>query len=355
MAEISYPFAEDNATTGASKAVSETQWQAMATMWGGDRVDFSIGPGAYSSTDLPFAPKVISVTSLQIGPGKAWVGGFKYELTDNLLVPIDANSSNTGRKDLVVIRADMAVPAVNIAVRKGVNSTAPAVPSPVRQVGDKWEMPLYEVNVPANGGTVTMSSRLPYNMPPAVGYPWNAADSSKLMPMGAFAYDLDSNLSGSQNERFVGQDGPMITRSFGPMYEYTPDMYHDSNVPNSFFTRKGHWRWIAPNTVSFIASVYNTIANTETDKGVPYGIKLPVPASAVNRQVLSGFLLNSAGNGIYPNSQSLTGLINPSTPNYASIYIPSTTGAGGGLDNFHSLPSKSTIYFSGTYEANIFD
>lgn len=356
MAEISYPFNADNATTGAAKAVSESQWQNMAHMWGGDRVDYALGFGSESTLSLPFPYKVINNTTVQIGAGKAWCGGFYYELTAPMNVTVTANAATTGRIDLVVIRVDMAKPAVNLAVRKGVNGATPIAPRPVRQAGGVWELPIYEVTVPANNGTIALASRAPYPTPPSVGFPWNASPSADLMPAGTISYDMDNNQDGIRTERYTDRTGVVATRSMGPMSSYTPSLLLDSNLPTLGITYTGRWRWIAPNTVSFNLYIHNARNDMSSDNGVAYGIRLPVPASTTIRQVFNGVLNNAANMGGYPTFTTLTGFSGSgAASSYFSVYLPSPTNPAGGLDNFRTFPSRSSIYFSGTYEANIFE
>ncbi|MFE8916884.1 hypothetical protein [Streptomyces globisporus] len=358
MAEKSYPFSADNPTTGASKAVSELEWQNMANMWGGDRVDYQLGWASQTSANLPFYATVNNVTSVRVRAGRAWTGGFFYENTSNKDLDVAANSSNTGRIDLIVVRANMASPSVNLAVRQGVNAATPVPPQPVRVPGGIWEMPLWEISVPANGGTITLSSRAPYNLPPPVAFPWNSDTSAALMPPGTFSYDVDSNSNGGRYERFNDKSGPIISRTLGGTLPYTPALLNDSNLPSLGITYTGQYRWIAPGTVSFRCTIYNDMTlNHEANAGFPYGIRLPVPASTSIRQVFgNGILQNAAANGGMPTFTTLTGLAGTgSNSSFFTIYLPSPTAPQNGLDNFRVFPGKATVYFTGVYETNTFD
>ncbi|MFF1635990.1 hypothetical protein, partial [Leifsonia sp. NPDC058248] len=127
MAELSYPFNADNADGGRA-IVSQTQWQSMAHLWGGDRIDYTLTATAYDSTDLPFSARVINGRDVEIKPGKAWVGGFYYTLTATMSVTIASNAGTKARKDLIVIQADMAKSAVKIAVVQGTAGASPVSP-----------------------------------------------------------------------------------------------------------------------------------------------------------------------------------------------------------------------------------
>ncbi|MEU5166787.1 hypothetical protein [Streptomyces mutomycini] len=356
MAEISYPFAEDDPITGASKAVSEIQWQSMAHMWGGDRVDYLLPSGSVSSTSLPFQPTVLSVTSVRIGAGRAWVGGFYYELTAPLTLAIEANSSNTGRLDLIVLRVDMTKPAVNLAVRKGVNAASPVVPQPIRQPGSTWELPVAQVTVPPNGGTVTVGTRVPMDMPPPVSYPWNAQESLALMPHGTFGYDMDSNVNSSESEYYNGHDGLVVSRTLGKTHTFTPTMINGASIP----VRQCQWRRVAPGLVWF--SMYLENASLQTDAKVTgtnwiYAASLPVPASGATGHTFSGMLENPAqltDSGNMANYVALVGKIDRGGPtSKLNFFFQSSTSANG-LDGLKMIPRRASITISGVYETDQF-
>ncbi|MFF9649688.1 hypothetical protein [Streptomyces sp. NPDC014622] len=352
MAEISYPFNADNATTGAAKAVSETQWQAMAHLWGGDRVDYRLST-TETTTSIPFSASVVNVTTVQVKPGKAWVGGFYYELTAAKNVTIAANTANSGRKDLVVIRADMAVPSVTLAVRKGVNAATPVVPQPVRQAGGVWELPLCEIEVPANGAPIILALRTPFDLPAPSAFPWNARESVPLTPPNSFGYDLDSNGGDSQTEYFNGRDGMVISRTLGPPMTYTPAI-----TTTGVLNKTGRWKWIAPNTVWFTARIENpTNADVKNPSGIStaIGITLPVPASGEIGQIFPGHLDNNALTAAgLPNFVDLTAKVNKGgSTSTAYLYYPNPSNLAQGLDFLVAFPRKSFITVSGVYEASV--
>lgn len=355
MAEISYPFNATNATTGATNVVSETQWQAMAHMWGGDRVDFQLTAASYSAATLPFRSTTVNVTTVQIAPGKAWVGGFYYNLTSALNVTIEANSTTSDRLDLIVIRADMSKPSVNLAVSKGVPAATPVAPQPVRQEGGIWELPLYEVRAPANGGTLVIASRAPYNAPPMVTYPFNAPDSLALLPVGSFGMDLDNNVNGVQTEMFRGRDGNISTRDLGKSRSYTPNLlYSNAPLQGQTLTRVGRNRWIAPNTMFYSMSITNpNQVDYTSDSGLAF--TLPVNANGVTGQVFSGHLVNDDGRGGIPRYVLLNGRVAPgAATGTVRIYLPNTSSVANGMSSLAVFPGRSTITFSGVYEADLF-
>lgn len=358
MAELSYPFNADNAN-GGSQIVSQAQWQAMARMWTSDRVDFQLTATSYAPTALPFNATIVNGRTVQLGSGKAWVGGFYYTLTSTHSVTIANNSTIQPRKDLIVLQADMAKSAVNLAVLTGVAAASPIPPTLRRQVGGIWEMPLYEVDAPANNGPIALYDRMPFDIPGRVAYPWNAAPGAAMLPRGTFAIDMDNNASDTQTEYFIGRSGTTVTRDLGKSRPWTPGFVNAvSNVP--LVNRIGRWRWIAPGTVYFSAS----IECDWPDRGVvlqsgktQLGLTIPVPASGVTGQVLKGYIRNPNNNGGLPNLVDITATILKSTTDQTVAYLnyPNTTSAAEGMDYLRTLPSMATLNVSGVYEASTFE
>lgn len=357
MAEISYPFNADNAATGAAKAVSEIQWQNMAHMWGGDRIDRSL-TGQASAAALPFSARAVNATTIQIGPGKAFVGGFYYELTAALNLTVAANTANTPRKDLVVIRVDMAKPAANLAIRKGTNAATPLEPAPVRQPGGIWEMPLYEITLPANSGIPVLASRGPYNIPDPVAFPWNAGPSAALMPKNTFAYDMDSNGPEEVAEYFNYSDKPRTTRQLGPTRRYTPNLVNVPTLQQGIADRKGRYRWIAPNTMWFSVRISTPADIKHIEAGWYVGISLPTSASAATGQTFHGVIQNTGprqpGSGM-PNYIPITGWVPVGKPTTTCILLyPNPTTLAAGLDGLPKIPGGSSLVISGVFEAGDF-
>lgn len=349
MAEISYPFNADNADGGRA-IVSQTQWQSMAHMWGGDRVDYTLTAAAYDSGDLPFSGRVVNGRSVEVKPGKAWVGGFYYQLTATKSVTIDTNPGTKARKDLVVIRADMAQSAVNLAVLKGTAGASPVAPMPRRVVGGLWELALFEVDVAAQDASVTISSRMSFNTPPTIATPWNTEATAALLPRGSMVFDLDVNGAGSQYEAFNARDGYVVTRDLGPTRTYTPNC---ANINNPS-TRQGRWRYIAPKMVWFSAVVRNPSgSDLKLHQGQwTIGITLPTPANGRTGQILTGHLFNNdQGSPDMPNFVGLIAKINAgSDTSTVWLYQQSKWTAGDGLDGVDFLPRRGDITISGVYE-----
>lgn len=327
----------------------------MARMWGGDRIDRAL-TGQASSASLPFSGRVVNVSTVQISPGKAIVGGFYYELTAAMNLTVSANSANTPRKDIVVIRVDMSKPSVNLAVRKGTNAATPLEPAPVRQAGGIWEMPLYEITLPAKGGLPVLASRGPYNMPSPVAFPWNAVPSANLMPKNTFSYDMDSNGPEEIAEYYNYSDKPRITRQLGPTRKYTPNLVNATALQQALAVREGRYRCIGGSTVWFSMRIFaRTIDIKHSEASWYLGVSLPSAASAVVGQTFHGIVQNTGPRGPVsgmPNYFQVTGWtpVGKATTTLILLY-PNHKNTAAGLDGLPMLPGGSSLVISGVYEA----
>ncbi|MCY0941916.1 hypothetical protein [Streptomyces antarcticus] len=354
MAELSYPFSADNANGGRA-IVSQTQWQAMASTWGGDRIDYTLANTSYASTDLPFSARIVNGRSVEIKPGKAWVGGFYYQLTATKSVVIESNPGTQPRKDLVVIQTDMAKSATALAVVKGTAGASPVAPQPRRTPGGLWEMVLYEVDVAAQDASVSLDSRLSFNLPAHIATPWNTKGTASLLPHGSMVYDLDVNGNDAQYEAFNGRDGYVISRDLGKPRYYRPEIV---NVPkHPAVWQEGHWRWIAPNTVHFSAFYQNLEwYDAKLVQGAwTCGITLPVPASGAIGQIFAGHIDNTDGhsNGNdMPNFVSILAKVNRGANSQTAwLYMQSKLTPGEGMDGVPFFPRRGGLTVTGTYEA----
>ncbi|GCD99867.1 hypothetical protein [Embleya hyalina] len=354
MAEISYPYTEKNAS-GATDLVSQVQWQRMATTWGGDCVDFQLTAGGYSNGSLPFDYQVVNGRSLQLGPGAAVVGGFHYELTSALALDVLPNPTDQTRLDTIVIRTDLTRGATNLAIVKGQPATIPIAPQPQRVPGQIWEMVLYEIIVAPKDGVISPRDRRTFRTPSPVGMAWNVEESSKNLVPGTFVLDMDADGSDTQYEGWRGRDGYMVTRHLGRSLGYTPRLARATNAPAEL-RAVGRWRFIAPGTVWFTARIQNATDITIRTNGESLGLGLPMQASGTVGQVLTGHLQNPYEKSGMPNFMLLqalcwegNGMENP------SLYTQSQWSAADGMDVLTTMPAQSSIYFSGVYEANVFN
>lgn len=353
MAEKSYPFSNDS-VGGGGKLISQVDWQAMAHLWGGDRIDFQLVNPTYDSTALPFSV-TISGSNLVISPGSAWVGGFYYTLDAPLTIACPVNNGANPRYDTVVIRASLATGSVNIKISTGLAAAAPTEPTPTRVLGDIWELPLVSIYLPALNGTRVINERRVFNAPKTAQVPWSRAGISDLLPPGTFTVDMDSNNSGGQQEGFHGRNGDMVTRTLGKRNSYTPDLFTVSNKPPSA-NRTCAYRYIAPGTVQFSMQFSNTSTSpVKASAGWFIGFTLPVAPSREFVQVFHGVLSNRELRNDMPNLIDITAQVRTEASNSVALYYPSPTNIGNGLDGLILIPGKSDLYISGCYETNAFD
>jgi len=358
MAEISYPFAASN-SSGGSQMVSQAQWQKMARMFGGDRIDFQLTATSYGVSDLPFLATVVNGRQIAIQPGRAKVGGFYYEMSTPITLTVPDNSGSNPRIDLVVLRLDMATSAVTATLSIGQAAASPVAPTPTRALGGQWELPIWVINSPAKSGAISLSSALACDMPQPVAAPWNAAQVGGLVPVGTYVTDMDNNTDYSQTESFRSRDGYVPTRTLGKSLTWTPSITNPNAASasgNTAASKSGRYRFIAPNLAWFSATYATGSVAVTTGTNAALGITLPVPACGKTGQLLKGVLYNLAENNGLPNICDVSVVINKGSSQSAGYMIfPSTVGVAYGMDNLTVIPKNSTLTLSGTYEANFFN
>ncbi|MFD5069135.1 hypothetical protein ACFWNC_14555 [Streptomyces sp. NPDC058369] len=351
MAETSYPFSGDSAG-GGGKLVSQLQWQAMAHLWGPDRVDFELTNAVIGRADLPLNT-TLSGSNLIISAGGAWVGGYYYKLDAPLTIAAPTNSGANPRYDVIALRASLTTGSVNVVILTGAASETPLEPTPKRILGDVWEMPLAAMLLPANNGTRLLYDRRRF---PSTNYlltPWSRGDVSKSLPPGSFSIDVDANGGGTHDEGYQGREGDMATRTLGKRRPYTPDLFTVTNKPAAA-NRTGFWRIIAPGTVQFAAQIINTSTTAvTTTAGWFMGITLPVTPSLWVPTQLQGVLTNNEARDGIPNLVNIVG--QTSGTSGAALYYPNPTYLSEGLDGLTKIPGKSTLTISGVYETNVFE
>lgn len=134
MAEVSYPW--------NTVPVNEAEWREMmeqALLTGIFRGALNELQGYADSTGL----------QVKVKTGKALIKGHFYKSDAETVLAIGANSSGNPRIDLVVLRANFATRAVNLAVVPGTPAASPVAPA-LTQTSGVWELAIAEVAV-ANG------------------------------------------------------------------------------------------------------------------------------------------------------------------------------------------------------------
>ncbi|MER6380767.1 hypothetical protein ABT274_12385 [Streptomyces sp. NPDC001127] len=356
MAEISFPFEKDGGE-GGRQAVSQVDWQKMATMWGGDRVATRITAASPDAATLPFHAKMLPNTrTLEIQGGEAWVGGFYYKLEGTRQFEIGQNFDKAkDRRDVVVIRVDHTKGSVNMDVRQSQPSSNPVPPQPIHEAGQQWEMVIWEVFVPRNNGTPQLYDRAPFDAPNHVAFPWWADDSMRFLPQGSFALDLDSDARHVQEEIYKGRDGVAVARTLGKSWSYTPELVNAASVPKGLLLR-GRWRWSAPNLAWFTIDFHNSSNTDIRAKDGALSFTLPQNLNGVIGQSFAGYMLNGGYRGGMPNFVAITGMANGSNKGKTvRMTYPSQNYLSEGLDYLTVFPSQSSIVVSGVYETNAYN
>lgn len=355
MAEVSYPFNKDS-EGGGHQAVGQGDWQAMAQMWGGDRVAAKLTAGSYDESALPFAVKVTNGRTVTISPGAAWVGGFYYKLDAPLSVEIGANFDRAkDRRDTIVLRASIPKGSVNIAVVQGQPAARPVPVQPQRKPGQEWEMVLHEVLVPHGNGGIEVSHRAPYDLPAPVAFPWGAVDSARFAQTGALVYDMDSDTRHVQTEYFKGREGLVPTRGFGRSYTYTPQLVNARSEPRGFIAR-GRWRWVAPNALWFTVDYRNdSNSDIRSSSGEALSVQVPRSLNGSLGQAFTGYMINGRERADLPNFVNLTGMAWAGNTGQTVRILNQSPHGGSGMDYLTVMPARSSIVISGVYEANQFN
>ena len=87
--------------------------------------------------------------TLTISPGFAWINGYMYHNTDNLILTVDHPDSALKRIDRVVVKCDFVNREIKTYIKKGTFSQSPVAPALERSV-DAYELCVAEIQVDNN-------------------------------------------------------------------------------------------------------------------------------------------------------------------------------------------------------------
>lgn len=91
-----------------------------------------------------------------IKPGKAWINGFIYINTDDLIIPIDVADGVLNRTDKIVLKYDVAKREIRAVVKKGQFASNPISPELQRDT-DAYELALADIRVNAGAISITQA------------------------------------------------------------------------------------------------------------------------------------------------------------------------------------------------------
>ncbi|MCW7999952.1 hypothetical protein CFK35_18995, partial [Clostridium sp. cpc1] len=113
-----------------------------------------IGNGVFPnpSTNL----QVIGTDRMQVivKPGKGWINGYKYENTDDLILPVDVADGVLHRIDKIVLRYDVVEREIRAKIKKGEFASEPKAPQLTRDA-DMYELGLADIKV--NAGSISIT------------------------------------------------------------------------------------------------------------------------------------------------------------------------------------------------------
>ena len=91
-----------------------------------------------------------------IKPGKAWINGFIYINTDELILPIDVADGVLHRIDKIILRYDVVEREIRVKIKKGEFASEPKAPQLTRNA-DMYELALADIKVNAGAISITQS------------------------------------------------------------------------------------------------------------------------------------------------------------------------------------------------------
>ncbi|WP_045517708.1 hypothetical protein [Clostridium sporogenes] len=91
-----------------------------------------------------------------IKPGKAWINGFIYINTDELILPIDVADGVLHRIDKIILRYDVIEREIRVKIKKGEFASDPKAPQLTRNA-DMYELALADIKVNAGAIKITQA------------------------------------------------------------------------------------------------------------------------------------------------------------------------------------------------------
>ncbi|WEB38769.1 hypothetical protein MOV08_05260 [Streptomyces yunnanensis] len=246
--EYSWPFSD-----GKGTAVDQAKWQDMAARMTYTAVSGKLGDAALQVS----VSKAGTPPSVDVAPGEAMVRGFCYK-TDGVSVQLKDNSRTPQpRLDTIVLRLDMANNNISATSLMGAPAEDPKPAELKREQGGVWDFPIAYVLLKKSSNEIAEIADLRIfsdggNLPQA--YDPSKADVEPNPGDLLFMREAKSGY-----ESFVSysnRGGWAVNEDIGKYRTYKPNLNYasvDSPKPEI----KGHWKWIAQNTVYFCANITN--------------------------------------------------------------------------------------------------
>lgn len=115
-----------------------------------------IGNGVFPNPSTNLQVKASNNMTVILKTGKAWINGYSYENTSDLILNVDVADGVLGRIDRVVLRLDFTNREIKCYVKKGVFSSSPVAPDLTRN-SDVYELGIAELKIKNGVTTITQA------------------------------------------------------------------------------------------------------------------------------------------------------------------------------------------------------
>lgn len=114
-----------------------------------------IGNGIFGkySNGLQVRQRELQAMAVRVLPGTAFINGYYYENTEDLILPIDASDGVLNRIDVIVLRWNKSERVIRLAIIKGTPASNPIAPNIVRN-NDYYDLKLAEVYIRAGAASI---------------------------------------------------------------------------------------------------------------------------------------------------------------------------------------------------------
>lgn len=118
-----------------------------------------IGNGIFGgkSSELMVRERGTPSMGIKVLPGQAWIDGYWYENTDELLLAVDIADGVLHRIDSIVVRWNHSERIIRLAVKKGTAATNPVAPV-LQRDDDYYELKLADIYIKAGATYITQAN-----------------------------------------------------------------------------------------------------------------------------------------------------------------------------------------------------
>lgn len=117
-----------------------------------------IGNGVFPNPSTNLQVIANGDMTLTISQGNAWINGYMYSNTDNLILTVENSDSSLKRIDRVVVKCDFINREIKTCIKKGVFSQNPTAPALTRDA-DAYELCIAEIEI-GNGVIAIQQSKI---------------------------------------------------------------------------------------------------------------------------------------------------------------------------------------------------